>query len=325
MVSFVKKCGLSLFSLALATAGLSISLSQPAPAGVLSELVLFSMRNGKQYRIFEMRPDGNALQPIVSLPKSCREPNLCKETNEIAFSVLENKVWNIYVLDRDKGIITRTIASNSNDRHPVWSPDGSKLIFETERWGQSEIALYDRASDTCYRLTFNQTINRLPTWSPDGQKIAYTTWINGVADISILHLNTETSPGSAADAPSPNLLPEDWLSKRRQLTRGHYPCTTPCWNPDSNGVVFETRDYQRPSLAIHTSEGFRSLKVSCPYGTAPAWSPDGQYILYNYSHRREHKLKLYDIAQDVSTDFPRQLGQAVCDLVWQKQHLPWQL
>lgn len=335
-------------------------------AGPLSELILFSLREGGKFRIYQMRPDGNELQRVVKLSQNCREPNMCPSTGEIAFSALHEGMWSIYILDSKTKAITPMDDHNSNDRHPIWSPDGSRIVFETDRWGYSELALYDRRLDKCVRLTFNQSNNCSPCWSPDGSKVAYTSWLDSIANIYVINFEqcptrtssqtpaeiTENQPTPAQvgrsdddtllqlDSAQTNDEPEaiDQQNAPRneddlelsysiqRITKGHDPCTSPCWNADGSRLAFATRDYYlhfigTTDLHYHTE----NLRQSSQYGYNPAWSPDNKSILFSYARRREHKLMIYDVENETCREFPRQFGQRVYDLVWQRRPLPWQI
>ena len=315
--------------LLIIAAGLCLSLTSSAPAGPLSELILFTLREDTSYRIYSMRPDGNELARIAKVAQSCREPNMCPATGEIAFSAFDNGCWTIYVLNPSTHSINALVKNYSNDRHPVWSPDGTQVVFETDRWGSSEIALYDRTAQVCHRLTYNQSHNSSPAWSSDGKCIAYTSWLDSIANIFVIDFKSAST--AMANAISKDITSDECQTERPQysikrITKGHYPCTQPCWDPTGQKLAFASQDYYRPYLATtDMNHHIATLRPSSEWGQNPAWSPDGSSILYILQHNKDQRLMIHDLESGTSREFPRQFEQRVYDLVWQRRPLPWSL
>lgn len=298
----------------------------PAPAGALSEIILFSqLRPSLRYAIFAMRPDGNELRTIANLPLSCREPNLCAATDTVLFSALVDKHWHIFSVNMQTSEIKHHVGGRSDARHPAWLPDGRHFVFESDRWGQSELAMFDIATEQTQRLTFNQGINRHPSVSPDGSQVAYTSWLHGTPYIFLLTLNTGrvNDPTAWEDMWEPDTL----VGKREQLTRGYHPTIQPCWFGANKAVLFTEQDYKGNYVGINSNDNElkKNLHDSTIGAENPACSPDGTRVIFVTKHKKDNRLKVTDLRTWVTCDFPRQFQAAPCDLAWQRHALPWSL
>jgi TolB protein len=152
---------------------------------------------------------------------------------------------------------------------PTWSPDGSWVAFVAGG------DLFAVAADGSRRRRIARTLvaESEPAWSPDGRWLAY----------------------AAPEAPGGSL--ELWRirpdgSGRRRLTDNGVIDQSPAWSPDGTRLAFvsgRTEGRFNPELWVMDSDGGRARRVQEAAASdgreswadeQPAWSPDGNWLLY---------------------------------------------
>ncbi|MGM9998348.1 MAG: TolB family protein [Candidatus Bruticola sp.] len=280
------------------------SFSSETKAGPLSEIILFACKPYKYFQIYAVRPDGKDITQVLDIRRDCREPNLCSKTNEIVFSMFYQDAWNLYITDLQGSFIRRLTSTAYNDRHPVWSPDGSQIAFSTTRWGHVELATINADGSGLRRLTHNGLINDFPVWSPDGNKIAFVSWKRGWSHIYVINmLNGSIRP----------------ILNRYQV------CVTPAWSPDSVSLLFRGRSYFGDFLAYVDGKNNRhQFRKDTEFASYPAWSPNGEKIIFSDNGKHYHRLTLLDPNNGQTEPFAAEIPARAYDLVWQKKNRTWE-
>jgi TolB protein len=189
------------------------------------------------------------------------------------------------------------------DAFPSFSPDGSKIVFQSDRTGTAEIYVMDADGSNEVLLSDFDDDPRddyTPTWSPDGERIAFVRgeippgglgelWVMD-ADGSNAHVLLDTPP---VDFPS--WSPDgsriafelgNWPDVRvgvvdldagivTDLGTGYHPV----WSPDATRLAISDPDGGFAIVQVDASS--RRQVVSTTAWWAGAWSPDGEWIVYN--------------------------------------------
>jgi Tol biopolymer transport system component len=157
--------------------------------------------------------------------------------------------------------------------NPVWSPDGKKIAFArigdqgipTPETGLYVMNAYGSDQRRLARHNFGSGL-----WSPDGRKLAFLGFSPRRLNLYVIN----------ADG-----------SGLRRLTRGSWVLFS--WSPDGRRIAFVKRvrcDWKcsrNSELWLMNADGRGQRRVvqGQQISAAPTWSPDGQTLMYESSHR----------------------------------------
>jgi WD40-like Beta Propeller Repeat len=216
---------------------------------------------------------GVATSPIArSASIGYTSPTLARNGLIAYDSDVASPVPEVYVMNPD-GSHKRRLTQSGNNVEPSWSPDGRLIVFV--QGGKSSAALWVMNADGSgrRRLTSGLGIDHDPRWSPDGRSIAF-------------------SRGSCDPKCDIYVMRPDGSRVHRLTRDGH--SFWPTWAPDSSRIAF-SRDKSginrdRTDIYVMKEDGtgprdLTSLNRSSgfqPNSFEPAWSPDGQTIVFSY-------------------------------------------
>jgi Tol biopolymer transport system component len=203
---------------------------------------------------------------------------------------VEHQGAEIWTMNGDGSRQTQLTHNTTWDLAPVWSPDGNTIAFYgvqydvNDKPGQPHIYLVhpDDPGDQ-KELTYQvggadmPVIGRFPSFSPDGTKIAFDT--GGGASGNIFVTNVDGSG-------MPTQLTFGTTSKPERNIR-------PAWQPpDGQKIAFVSRRNGCDDIYVMNPDGTEVTQLTgtpqCdpssvpnpPADNAPAWSPDGNKIVF---------------------------------------------
>ncbi len=218
---------------------------------------------------------------FILLILTCAKPDpyeLWKDqpNQKIIFSSRVNQFdTELYRIDKD-GTTIRLTFNDRVEKNPSLSPDGQKVVYsagsetDTTSW---ELYILDLSSLIETRLTSDSVGDTHPDWSPDGRRIVFVSY----QDMS-------GQPAPDADI----CLIDANGSGFRRLTSGPALDDDPDWSPAGDRIAFKSTCFTgipgRDEICIIDTNGnnLQRLTVSSDWQSDhdPAWSPDGQTIVF---------------------------------------------
>ena len=260
----------------------SHSASVYAQAPETEKIVFVSKRDGNA-EIYSMNPDGSEQVNLTQHPAEDYNPAWSPNGKQIVFSSdRTDGVFDLYLMNPDGKNVQKVFKDDEYRRYPAWSPDGKHIAYAQADKRKAIFAWGARfaptADHTLYIATPNGTsIEKLtkgfyPSWSPDGSQLIFVVAGLKHAPLGLFDLQTRTEKV---------LRPE----KLRWTL-------SPRWSPQGDKIAFGklsgARFNERGGISFRNS----TLYIANPDGTAlqqvadgsaldPAWSPQGNQLIYN--------------------------------------------
>lgn len=186
-------------------------------------------------------------------------------------------------------------ADPASDMHPRMAPaPATAVAFASRRSGNGDLFVLERppaavgpSSPSVTRLVASDSSEMSPVWAPDGRRLVYVR---------------ETASGAS------DLMRVEPGEKPRQLTRLPGAESEPAWSPDGTRLAFFNArpDGKRFDLYVMGSDGaapeLMARDVIKADGVPPAWTPDGEGIVYATADAAGHPLRIRWLAS--GTDRP---------------------
>jgi Tol biopolymer transport system component len=194
------------------------------------------------------------------LPRSSVDRSLL--AGRILYHSNDSGDFDIYVMDVSKGDVRQLVSGPGNDVDAIWSPDGNRIAFSSDRDENHEIYLLNIDGGDLQQLTSDPASDWGPTWSAEGNYIAFASDRNGK-----MHLFVMDSDGTNQHPLEPESETAGWA---------------PAWSPVRNEIVFVSdRDGDSDLYLVQLeSSSVIPLTFNDRQDERPAWSPDGDQIVY---------------------------------------------
>lgn len=213
-------------------------------------------------------------------------------SNKIIFLSNRDGNYQIYIMNKDGNKVKRITKSPEKKYEPRVSPDGSKIVF-TNTDGQLFLCDVDGSNETI--ISQNGEECSTPSWSKDSKKILFSSTRGGYTDSDgdpVQNIWIMNSDGTNAV----------------QLTFSNFVDKNPVFSPDEKKIVFTSfRDKiyfevidkifiaYRSQIYIMKSDGSDQIRLTalnpCLQYLSPAFTPDGNKIVYSTEFVMSHKNK----------------------------------
>ena len=207
---------------------------------------------------------------------------------------VSEKVSQIWVAKTDGSHRLQLTRSRKSSTLPAWSPDGKWIYFASTRFGKNDlfrIALDGGEPDQLTKLKGGVGVFAL---SKDGKQLAYSSAepdpdiekaIKEKRDFHVL----DTKPKNALLYLIPTETPHEGDRKPRSLSAPDKHIQEIAWAPDGSKIALVywptplVNDWRYAKLAESdvASGSVRELAPVETFGGAPAYSPDGRFLVFN--------------------------------------------
>ncbi len=223
---------------------------------------------------------------VVAVAPALDAQSRARDAETVVYSSLAPGNWDIYRFDRPGEPPRRLTTDPGLDYNPVVSPDGRWVVFTSERTGNPDLYALDlEQAGEPVRLTASDAMEDAADFSPDGRTLVFVSTETGNPDVYSMPFD----PGGA-----------DSGRAAVNLTRHAAGDYSPAMSPDGTQILFSSGraadDAASGALAAAGSEAselfvmradgtnVRRLTRHPGWDGAPAWSSDGQAVLF-YSER----------------------------------------
>ena len=205
---------------------------------------------------------GGAARPLTDRHAPFWWPRLSRDGRRVVV-VIDAAFSKLWVIDIERGTITRASQIPGDQDRAVWMPDGVHVTFGADATGSGVTRLFSDLADgtSTATLLFESSESATPlSWSPDGRRLLYRrvgastgldVWVYSVDDrASKPLLQTESNESSAA------------------------------FSPDGRWVAYASDDSGVAEVYVRPFAGGARTQVSIDGGTAPVWSRDGRELFF---------------------------------------------
>jgi len=255
--------------------------------------IAFSSYRGENRDIYIIDTEGQNLQKLTNTPDIGEfNPTFSPDGRFMAYHAYHKRNADIYVLDLQTQARRRLTDHLSNDRAPAWSPDGKWIAFISNRRTSYEIYKINAKGGNPQLLTpLRDRDSFAPAWSPDGQWIAF--------------FSVNQQEGN----PAPRIYVVAAAGRQmRQLPKALR--SGPTWSPGGDKIAFPASSGVWTShIYVMNADGndVRQLTHGVNWHGAPAWSPNGRWIVYTSGAPIKGAAKRDIYLTDATGGKPRQL------------------
>ena len=183
-----------------------------------------------------------------------------------AFTIPGDPVWNIWILDLERGNLNR-LTFNGDNRDPLWSPDRRHVAYTSFRDGH--FGIYWSTVDGSgpeQRLTSSPFEPFATAFTHDGNKLIFNQY--GTAD--------GVNSWEVAVTGDPTPVPLKNFGQGGPLDI----------SPDGHWVAYESAETGRVEIYVQPHPGTGGKwQISSSGGCRPRWSPDGKEIFFHSGFR----------------------------------------
>ena len=183
----------------------------------------------------------------------------------IAFS-MRGDIWKV---PADGGEAVALTSGPAYHFEPAWSPDGTRVAFAYQATGNLEVGIVPADGGVVETIASHPRVDIQPVWSRDGRSLFFVSARAGGFRIFRHDFATE------ADAP---------------VTSGIQPAIS----PDGKFLAYEQGGLRVLDLATGESRMVRDEETE--YRMEPAWTPDGQNIVYVTEDEGSHDIRIVPAA-----------------------------
>jgi len=206
------------------------------------------------------------------------------------FSSNPNGKYQIFTFSPGILPITKLFDDDFEEIHPSINPANNKIAYSARKNGYWDLYIYDLLNNNEIQITDTPEYEGNPSWSPDGLFIAFDSYKNGNLDIFIKSL-------------------EEMSQEPIQLTDSLEADFSPAWSPSGREIAFvSTRSGEDEiwiALLDNVENRFTNVSKSpSKPDQHPAWSDDGNYLIWSSDVNGYPILQKYDFSSQIKNTRP---------------------
>jgi Tol biopolymer transport system component len=267
------------------------STTAPTPTSVHGGTVVFTCTRNDVNQICAIHADGTGYAQLTSGDANKYYPAISHQGNELAFVQNNGDYFDLFRINLTSDSVSATVAPKpdqitfyvGNAFSPSFSPDGHEILF-VNRVADKPTSLWlvdDQGKDPHQFYSAPSEIVGA-AWAPDGATVAVTMAVAATYEYQVFLL----------DMQEPDKPP-------RQLSHGLAGIGgSIAWSPDGKSLlVFAGPVSAREIYKVDSQAGIATQLTFGGNNASPAYSPDGQYIVFN-SLRNQGQADLYIMRAD---------------------------
>ncbi len=263
----------------------------PRPTDVHGGHIVFTCTRSNINQICMINADGSGYEQLTDVTSNAYYPAISPDGEAVAFAVNAGDYFDLdmlllHVLVAPQASAPKLVQltfSVGNAFSPTFSPDGQQIAF-VNRVADRPAAVWimGRNGENAHRLYATPRDIVGAAWSPDGANIAFTAQVDAQSTYQVFLL----------DLHNLNAAP-------RQVSRGLSGIGGGvAWSPDATALLlFAGPVAAREVYRLDVGSGATTQLTFGGNNAAAAYSPDGQYIVFN-SLRNNGQADLYIMRAD---------------------------
>ncbi len=245
-----------------------------------------------QGRIWLVPVEGGVAHQLTSGPGYHSQPSWSPDGRSIAFAADVDLNFDIYLLDLESGVERRLTENPHLDLRPRFSPDGARILFTTGRDGTFDLWAYDLGRGSPEAVIAD----------PRAQDMV-GDWIGDTGDIVFVSKRGEAALGSGSLWRWSAATGEASLLIRIETNYQASPVVAPhggsvAYITDASGTndIYQVPTARAPAAQDRSSPGIQQVRLThTPTDEYfPAWSPDGERLVYSRNGGRPEEERTTD-------------------------------
>ncbi len=181
-------------------------------------------------------------------------PAWSHDGKHIAYSALDNMVWNIWMTPATGGIEKQITNEQRDCTTPCWSPNDEYIAYQFKSSSYFNVWYTSLSDGSRKRMTSYDSDDEFPDWSPDGTNIIYHSFRNGRSSIWQVNIDDRTE---------------------KEITSSINDATRPVYSHDGKLIFFETSI----KVGVCNSDGSGFKKLSGFGNIFPQWDAKANRII----------------------------------------------
>ena len=255
----------------------------PFPTDVHGGHIVFTCTRNSINQICIINADGSGYKQLTDNNTNTYYPAISPDSKSVVYAVNQYDNFDLYSINLNDSKTTRLTNNIGNSFSPDFSPDGKQILFVNKTAdGKSELWVMSSNGEKPHAIyTGTKTIVGA-AWSRDGNQIAFAMSVENNFSYQVFALN----------AKQPTQAPLQITQSANDIGGSL------AWSPDgSNILIYAGPVAAREIYRVDVATGALTQLTFGGNNAAAAYSPDGQYIIYN-SLRNNDQADLYIMRAD---------------------------